>query len=136
MGFLYHSHYVELFDVGRSEMMRALGIPNSDIEAAGIMLPVVKVEVNYRNPAYYDDLLTVRTTLRQMPGVKICFEYEVFRAPIDSEAASEGIIADPQSELVGECITTGLVTLAFMHADSKRACRPPRALLECVERYF
>lgn len=111
MGFVYHSHYVEYFDVARSEMMRELGMPNSEIERAGIMLPVLKVEIDYKNPALYDDLLTIRTTLREMPKVKIKFEYEVFREN-------------------GECITTGAVTLAFMHAGTKRACRCPQYLIE------
>lgn len=111
MGFVYHSHYVEYFDVARSEMMRELGMPNSEIERAGVMLPVLKVEIDYKNPALYDDLLTIRTTLREIPKVKIKFEYEVFREN-------------------GECITTGAVTLAFMHADTKRACRCPQYLIE------
>lgn len=117
MGFFYHSHYVELFDIGRSELMRHVGLSNFEIEANGVMLPVLKVEVDYRNPAYYDDLLTVRTTLKQLPGVKIRFDYEVFREN-------------------GECITTGTVTLAFMHADTKTACRPPRQLLEKLTPFF
>lgn len=111
MGFLYHSHYVEYFDVARSEMMRELGMPNDEIERRGVMLPVLKVEINYKNPAYYDDLLIVRTTIGEMPRVKIKFDYEVFRPS-------------------GECITTGSVTLAFMHADTKRACRCPQYLID------
>ena len=117
MGFLYHSHYVELFDMGRTELMRSIGLPNAEIEADGVMLPVLKVEVNYRNPAYYDDLLTIRTTLSEMPGVKIRFDYEVFREN-------------------GDRITTGSVTLAFMHADTKTACRPPQRLLEKLAPFF
>lgn len=113
MGFLYHSHYVELFDVGRSEMMRELGIPNLVIEEAGVMLPVLKVEINYKNPAYYDDLLTVRTILKEAPRVKIKFDYEVYREN-------------------GECITTGSVTLAFMNSQSKKACRCPQYLLDKI----
>lgn len=111
MGFVYHSHYVEYFDVARSEMMRELGIPNSQIEQLGVMLPVLKVDIEYKNPALYDDLLTIRTTLREMPRVKIKFEYEVFRAN-------------------GECITTGEVTLAFMSSTTKRACRCPQFIIE------
>lgn len=117
MGFFYHSHYVELFDLGRTELMRHIGLPNAEIEAAGVMLPVLKVEVNYKNPAYYDDLLTIRTTLREIPGVKIKFDYEVFREN-------------------GERITTGAVTLAFMNADTKTACRPPQTLLEKLAPFF
>lgn len=117
MGFLYHSHYVELFDMGRTELMRSVGLSNAEIEAGGVMLPVLKVEVDYKNPAYYDDLLTIRTILRELPGVKIRFEYEVFRPG-------------------GERITTGSVTLAFMHADTKTACRPPRELIEKLAPFF
>lgn len=111
MGFVYHSHYVEYFDVARSEMMRYLGMPNSEIERAGVMLPVLNVTINYKNPALYDDMLTIRTTLRELPRVKIRFDYEVFRAN-------------------GECITDGSVTLAFMHSTTKRACRCPQFLLD------
>lgn len=117
MGFLYHSHYVEYFDVARSEMMRSIGMSNFDIEAQGVMLPVLKVEVEYKNPAHYDDLLTIRTTLREMPKVRIKFEYEVFRPD-------------------GELITTGAVTLAFMHATTKRACRCPQYLLDAIANKF
>lgn len=117
MGFLYHAHYVHYFDVGRTELMRHIGIPNTEIEAGGVMLPVINVEVNYRNPAHYDDLLTVRTHLKQLPGVKIRFDYEVFRPN-------------------GEKIATGAVTLAFMHSDTKKACRPPVGLLEKLTPFF
>lgn len=135
MGFLYHSHYVELFDVGRSELMREIGMPNAAIEDAGVMLPVLKVVVNYRNPAYYDDLLIVRTRLDAMPGAKVRFDYEVFRNT--SPDVTLGIIEDSMAnDPIGECITTGSVTLAFMHADTKTACRPPRAMLDNMARYF
>ncbi|CDN30727.1 4-hydroxybenzoyl-CoA thioesterase family active site [Mucinivorans hirudinis] len=117
MGFLYHSHYVEYFDVGRSEMMREVGMPNSEIEARGIELPVLKVEIDYKKPAFYDDLLTIRTTLRELPKVKIRFDYEVF---------SEN----------GELITTGAVTLAFMNAKTKRPVRCPEFLIEAIAKYL
>lgn len=117
MGFLYHSHYVEYFDVARTEMMRSLGLPNVEIEAAGVMLPVMKVEIDYRSPAAYDDLLTIRTTLRSLPRATIRFDYEVFTPS-------------------GDLITTGSVTLAFMHAQSKRACRPPALMMEVLSSHF
>ena len=117
MGFLYHSHYVEYFDVGRSEMMREVGMPNSEIEARGIELPVLKVEIDYKKPAFYDDLLTIRTTLKELPKVKIRFDYEVF---------SENC----------ELITTGAVTLAFMNAKTKRPVRCPEFLIEAIAKYL
>lgn len=117
MGFLYHAHYVAYFDVARTEMMRELGLPNVEIERTGVMLPVMRVEVDYSFPAHYDDLLTVEVSLHEMPGVTIQFHYRVL---------------SPQ----GKLLTTGSVTLAFMNAATKKACRPPVALLEVLRPYF
>ena len=115
MGFLYHSHYVEYYDVARTEMIRMLGTSNYELEESGIMLPVTNVTINYKNPAYYDDLLTVRVSLKEMPTVKMTFYFEVFRPN-------------------GELINTGSVTLAFMNAETKRACRPPKYFMDILER--
>ncbi|MFI3315355.1 MAG: thioesterase family protein [Rikenellaceae bacterium] len=116
MQFLYHSHYVEYFDLARNELIRSLGITNRELEEQGIMLPVLNVNINYGAPAAYDDLLTIRTTLRQMPRVKITFEYEVL--------------------LEDKLLTTGSVTLAFMDSKTKKAIRPPKHLLEILSPYF
>ena len=117
MGFLYHEHYVAYFDVARTEFIRSLGISNLEIEEEGIMLPVLNVTVDYKNPAYYDDVLTIRTTLKEMPSAKITFYFEVFRQ-------------------TGELITTGRVTLAFTNSVTKRAARPPKKLLDIVAEYM
>lgn len=124
MGFFYHSHYVELFDIGRTELMREIGMTNFKIEASGIELPVVKVEVNYKFPALYDDLLTIETTLAETPRATITFQYRVFRTPSDA------------SEMLPDAIATGRVTLAFMNRDTKRACRPSAEILEAVKPFF
>ncbi|MFI3322922.1 MAG: thioesterase family protein [Rikenellaceae bacterium] len=116
MQFLYHSHYVEYFDIARTELIRSLGITNRELEEQGVMLPVLNVNIDYGTPANYDDLLTIRTTLREKPKVKITFHYEVFRGE--------------------ELLTTGSVTLAFMNSETKRAIRPPKHLLAIIEPYF
>lgn len=117
MGFLYHARYVDYYDAARTEMFRSLGTSNLELESRGVMLPVMEVHVNYKTPAYYDDLLTVRCTLRELPGVKMRFEYEVYREN-------------------GERINTGHVVLAFMNSETKRACRPPQWFLDYLEPYF
>ncbi len=116
MQFLYHAHYVEYFDVARTELIRSVGITNREMEENGIMLPVLNVNINYGTPANYDDLLTIRTYLKKMPGVKITFDYEVIR--------DEAIL------------TTGSVTLAFMDSTTKKAIRPPKELLDKLSPYF
>ncbi len=124
MGFYYHSHYVELFDIGRTELMRNVGLTNFAIEAEGIELPVRKVDVDYRVPALYDDLLTVKTELRQLPTATIRFDYTVFRNASGDETG------EPQQ------IATGFVLLAFMNRDTKKACRPPAFIIDAVKPYF
>lgn len=117
MGFLYHAHYVDFFDVARTELIRSVGISNRELEEQGVMLPVINVNINYKTPAHYDDLITIKTTLRKMPGVKITFDYEVVLP-------------------CGEISTTGSVTLAFMDSNTKKAIRPPNNLIEILKPYF
>ncbi len=119
MGFLYHSHYVELFDMGRNDLLRSLGYTYRELEDSGVMMPVLQVHIDYKNPAHYDDELIVRSFLRSMPsGVRVTFEYEVYR--------SEGM----------ELLTTGSVTLAFMDSITHRPVRPPQVLVDLFSPYF
>jgi len=122
MGFLYHSHYLELFDLGRTELIRALGISNLQIEERGYELPVLKAEVTYRMPAKYDDILEIRTRVSKMPSVTITFEYEVYRR-----------VGEKTEE---KPITVGSVRLAFISAKTKRAVRPPQFIMDVLQPYF
>lgn len=117
MGFLYHAHYVDYYDVARTEMIRSLGTSNLELEESGVMLPVIDVAIHYINPAHYDDLLTVRVMMKELPGVKMKFEYEVFREN-------------------GEQINTGSTTLAFMNSTTFKACRPPQWFMEHLIPHF
>lgn len=125
MGFLYHAHYVDYFDVARTQMLRDMGLPYTRIEAAGIMMPVMDVTIRYIKAANYDDLLTVRTTIKELPSVKLKFYFEVFR-PCSDDCDSGN--AEKQ-----ELITTGSVTIAFMNSASKRACRAPQSIIDILK---
>lgn len=120
MGFFYHAHYVELFETGRTELMRHIGFSYAAVEALGVMMPVLQVHIDYKNPAHYDDTLTIRTTMAELPRVKVKFDYEVFRGDGDSM----------------ELITTGSVTLAFMHSNTHRPTRCPQPLLDAITAHF
>lgn len=111
MGFLYHAHYVEYFDMARTEFIRSLGLTNLELEEQGIMLPVLKVDITYIYPAHYDDVLTIRVSLNTPVSAKIRFDYQVFN----------------QKE---ELLTSGQVTLAFMDSKTKKAVRPPKQLVD------
>lgn len=79
MGIVYHSNYVVWFDVGRTELLRSLGFNYRNLEEIGLMLPVVEVNVKYKSPSYYDDLIEIDTCILELSRVKIKFGYKVYR---------------------------------------------------------
>lgn len=80
MGVVYYANYLVWFEVGRCELMRVLGWPYRDMEAAGFFLPVIEAHCEYRQPARYDDELEVRTRATLLSPVRVQFEYEVVRS--------------------------------------------------------
>ncbi len=116
MGVVYHSHYIEYYEVARTECMRSLGFSYRALEDSGIILPVTKVESKYMDSLHYDDDVSVKATIKEMPGIKIRFYYEVSR---DEHVVNEGF-----TELV------------FYNVDKKRPCKPPKVILDKLEPYF
>src|ERR1700761_4541875 len=79
MNVVYHGNYAQYFEVGRVEAIRQLGFSYKDLEATGIILPVIEWTARFLRPARYDDLLTVRTTLKSWPADhRILFLQEVY----------------------------------------------------------
>lgn len=87
MGLLHHANYLVYFEQGRTELLRSLGYSYKDLEDQGYLLVLHKLEVRYRSPAQYDDLLTVRTTVVRTTAVRIDHRYEVLR---DGTLLAEG----------------------------------------------
>ena len=79
MGWVYHSHYLTWFEVGRTEYMRSRGVPYRQIEEKGLQLPLVKADFRLKNPARYDDQLVVKTTVAGMASRQVVFSYEITR---------------------------------------------------------
>ena len=79
MGLLHHANYLVYFEQARTELLRDLGLAYRDLEDQGYLLVLTKVEVKYRRPARYDDVLTVRTTVARTTAVRIDHRYEVLR---------------------------------------------------------
>lgn len=94
MAVVYHANYFIWFEVGRVELLRALGHSYRDLEAAGINLPVIKAECHYRQPARYDDELEVRTSGRLISAARVEFTYELVRL------ADEVLLATARTEHV------------------------------------
>lgn len=110
MGICHHSNYICFFEAARSDMMRSLGLSYAEVEARGIMMPILEVQSRYRKPAYYDELLTVRVRLEELPVTRIDFRYEIFNA-------------------AGELLNTGWTQLGFMDSTTRRPCRCPEWFL-------
>jgi acyl-CoA thioester hydrolase len=79
MGLLHHANYLVYFEQARTELLRSFGHTYRDLEDQGFLLVITKVEMHYRRPAKYDDLLTIRTTVARTTAVRIDHRYEVLR---------------------------------------------------------
>lgn len=118
MGVVYHGHYAQFYEIGRAEAIRNLGYSYKDIEAMGIIMPVVDIHSRFLRPAKYDDLITVKTTLRELPvHHKIVFHSEIYNEE-------------------GSLLNVGDVTLYFMEAHQMKRCEMPAALKDKLAGYF
>jgi acyl-CoA thioester hydrolase len=78
MGYVYYGNYATYFEVARVETFRYIGFSYKEMEEQGIIMPVLEYKTKYIKPAHYDDLLTIKINIKEKPGVRIRFEYEVY----------------------------------------------------------
>lgn len=118
MGVVYHGNYFTYFEAARGESIRHLGFTYADMEKMGVIMPVVEVQCRYLRPARYDDLLTVKVILKELPlHHKIEFHQEIY-----NEA--------------GDQLATGKVLLYFMEAGTSKRTIMPEALRLKLAPYF
>ena len=79
MGIVYHANYLPWFEIGRTTLLKELGLPYRQLETDGYRLPVLEISAKYSRPALYDDVLTIVTYLREKPLLRIRLDYEIFR---------------------------------------------------------
>ncbi len=118
MGVVYHGNYLPYFEIGRVEWLRNKGISYKSLEESGVGLPIVSVTVNYKKPARYDDLLTIKTKFKSQSSVKIEFDCEIWNEQ-------------------GELLTTALFILVFVDMKTGKPMLPPdniKTILENLER--
>lgn len=115
MGVVYHGNYAQYFEMGRVEWLRNIGISYRWMEENGIMLPVVSLNMNYKKPARYDDLLIVKTIFKKQESVKIEFDYE---------------IRNEKDEL----LTIANSILVFVDMKTGRPVLPPEYILELLKK--
>lgn len=118
MNVVYHGNYAQYFEVGRVEAVRELGLSYKDMEATGTIMPVIEWTAKFLRPAHYDDLLTVKTILKELPvDYRIEFHQEVY-----NEA--------------GKLLTVGKVRLYFLKAVTMEKTDMPEELLKKLTPYF
>ena len=117
MGYVYYGNYAEYFEVARVEALRELGMNYKDMEDSGIMLPVYTFNVKYMKPAFYDDLLTIKTSIKKIPEARITFEYETF---------------NEKKELLNQ----GETTLVFIDTKSNKPRSAPEDFVKRIKKYF
>jgi acyl-CoA thioester hydrolase len=116
MGVVYHGNYAQYFEMGRVEWLRNMGVSYKNMEETGIMLPVVSLSMNYKKPAYYDDLLTVRTIFKSQTSVRIEFDYEI-------------------TNQNGVLLTTANSILVFVNMQNGRPILPPDYIVEKIKNF-
>jgi acyl-CoA thioester hydrolase len=118
MNIVYYGNYAQYFEVGRVESIRQLGFTYKDMEAMGVIMPVVELHTKYIRPAHYDDLLTIKTTVKELPeNYKIEFFQEVYNEK-------------------GKLLTTGKVVLYFLDGKTRQKTIMPEELRKRLEPYF
>lgn len=118
MGYLYYGNYALLFEIGRVEAIRSLGISYKELEdKLRIMMPVLYMESRYAMPVKYDEDITIRTILKEMPTKMIEFHHEILN--------EEGKIAHK-----------GIVKLFFVDMDTNKRVSTPTYLTDKIKEYF
>jgi acyl-CoA thioester hydrolase len=106
MGIVYYGNYPQYYEVGRVEALRNLGMTYREMEAQGVFMPIASMNLKYIKPALYDDLLTIRTIIKELPAMRIRFFYEIYN----------------EKRVL---LNTGETTLAFVDIKTRRPVMAP-----------
>jgi acyl-CoA thioester hydrolase len=117
MGFVYYGHYARYFEIGRVEALRSLGISYKELESQGVMMPVLENYSKFLKPAHYDDLLSIQVMIKEKPGTRIRFDYEITN--------QDGLL-----------IHTGYTVLVFVSAETRNVVPFPEVVKTALESFF
>lgn len=117
MGYVYYGNYASYYEVARVESFRALGLSYKKLEESGVMMPVLELKTKYLLPAKYDDLLTVKVRIAEMPRLKIRYEYDIYNEE-------------------GTLLNQGETSLVFINMKTNRPVRIPEQMSALLLPYF
>ncbi len=118
MGYLYYGHYAKYYEIGRVEMLRSIGLTYREMEDDWkVMMPVTSLQCRYVRPAYYDEKLSIRTSLRELPGKFITFHVEIFNEK-------------------NKLVNGGSVRLCFVDTTTNKTVNAPDTLVNKLKPFF
>jgi acyl-CoA thioester hydrolase len=112
MNIVNNGRYFEFFEAGRNTLLREIGYPYTELEKLNFGLPVIEAHANYISTAAYDDVITIKAFLRQMPTVRVKIDYELY--------------------IEGRLIVTGYTVHSFINLATMKPVRPPKDFIELV----
>lgn len=116
LGVVYYGTYPRFYEIARTEFMRSTGLTYKEFEDSGVVMPVRSMKINYLKPALYDDLLTVKTIISEMPTVRLKVQSEIYNEK-------------------QELLNTSEIVLVFTNANTGKPTRPPETFLLAMENY-
>ncbi|MFK8039027.1 MAG: acyl-CoA thioesterase [Crocinitomicaceae bacterium] len=117
MGYCYYGNYALYLEVGRVEALRSLGMSYKALENMQILLPVLELNIKYFKPSFYDDLITIKTSITKLPKVRIHFEYEIFNEK-------------------KELLTKASTVLVFVSKENMKPTHCPKTLSDLLTPFF
>ncbi len=117
MGYVYYGNYATYYEVARVESFRQLGLNYKALEEMGVLMPVLEHYTRFIAPAHYDALLRIETSIKEIPGTRIKFEYQIF---------------NDENKLINQ----GETTLVFIDSKTGRPCKRPEVMAKLLEPYF
>jgi acyl-CoA thioester hydrolase len=115
MGVVYYGNYPRFYEIGRSEMIRDLGYSYKELEETGVFMPVAAIDAKYRKPLYYDELITIETSIKKMPQARMLFYHSIYNAK-------------------QELVHTAEVTLVFLSKETNRPVRVPEYMISALKK--
>ena len=128
MGIVHHSNYIRYFEYGRIKMLEEIGLPISEIEVRGVMLPVVSTFCTYKTPSRMGETLRIISSMESMPMAKMKIKTRIVK---ESSQNPETLPAE-----IGATVAEGEVVIGFIKADTRRPCRIPDYAAEIMQKYF
>ena len=117
MGYVYYGRYASYYEIARVELFRKLGFSYRKLEEKGIGMPVIEMQSKFLLPVKYDELISIKTVIKELPTLKICFYYEIFNSK-------------------NKLGNTGKTVLTFIDLKSKKPVRTPKTLLSLIKKKF